>query len=79
MSQHQSKDPLHGVTLEQLLTKLVDHYGWSELGARIRINCFRSDPSIKSSLKFFASHALGAQRGGRPVYRYGQPSRPSQR
>lgn len=31
MSQHQSKDPLHGVTLEQLLNKLVDHYGWSEL------------------------------------------------
>lgn len=57
MSQHQSKDPLHGVTLEQLLNKLVDHYGWSELGTRIRINCFRSDPSIKSSLKF-ASHAL---------------------
>ncbi|MGK8186323.1 VF530 family DNA-binding protein [Serratia marcescens] len=52
MSQHQSKDPLHGVTLEQLLNKLVDHYGWSELSARIRINCFRSDPSIKSSLKF---------------------------
>lgn len=52
MNQHQSKDPLHGITLEQLLNKLVDHYGWSELGERIRINCFRSDPSIKSSLKF---------------------------
>lgn len=78
MSQHQSKDPLHGVTLEQLLNKLVDHYGWSELGTRIRINCFRSDPSIKSSLKLCVARP-GAQRGGRSVYRYGQPSRPSQR
>ncbi|MGE4799404.1 VF530 family DNA-binding protein [Yersinia hibernica] len=52
MSEHVSKDPLHGVTLEQLLTKLVEHYGWEELAYRIRINCFTSDPSIKSSLKF---------------------------
>lgn len=62
MSQHQSKDPLHGVTLEQLLNKLVDHYGWSELGARIRINCFRSDPSIKSSLKFCVARPGRAKR-----------------
>ncbi|MFL4555002.1 VF530 family DNA-binding protein [Yersinia kristensenii] len=52
MSDHASKDPLHGITLEQLLTKLVEHYGWEELAHRIRINCFISDPSIKSSLKF---------------------------
>ncbi|MGP6378024.1 VF530 family DNA-binding protein [Yersinia bercovieri] len=52
MSDHLSKDPLHGITLEQLLTKLVEHYGWEELGYRIQINCFTSDPSIKSSLKF---------------------------
>ncbi len=52
MSDHSSKDPLHGITLEQLLTNLVDHYGWEELAYRIRINCFTSDPSIKSSLKF---------------------------
>ncbi|MNH12087.1 hypothetical protein D3C81_274790 [compost metagenome] len=52
MTEHQSKDPLHGVTLEQLLTKLVESYGWSGLAERIRINCFSSDPSIKSSLKF---------------------------
>ena len=43
---------LNGITLESLLTRLVDHYGWDELGRRIDINCFRSDPSIKSSLKF---------------------------
>jgi len=43
---------LHGVTLETVVTRLVEHYGWEELGDRIRINCFISDPSVKSSLKF---------------------------
>ena len=52
MSDQKSKDPLHGLTLEAILTKLVEEYGWSELGFRIRINCFLSDPSIPSSLKF---------------------------
>ncbi len=47
-----SNDPLHGKTLEFILTSLVNHYGWEELGSIIRINCFTSDPSIKSSLKF---------------------------
>ena len=47
-----SSDPLHGVTLEQLLTDLVEHYGWEELGRRIDIRCFNFDPSIQSSLKF---------------------------
>lgn len=46
------KDPLHGVTLEKILNDLVDHFGWEELGSLITINCFNSDPSIKSSLKF---------------------------
>jgi uncharacterized protein (DUF2132 family) len=46
------KDPLHGVTLETLLTRLVEHYGWNALGQQININCFQADPSIKSSLKF---------------------------
>ncbi len=48
----QNSDPLHGITLQALLTELVDHYGWETLAARISINCFKSDPSIKSSLKF---------------------------
>ena len=48
----QPKNPLHGITLERLLTELVEHYGWEELGARINIRCFTHDPSIKSSLKF---------------------------
>ena len=52
MPDHISNDPLHGITLEQIVTALVDHFGWRELGRRIRINCFNSDPSVKSSLKF---------------------------
>jgi len=52
MSQDQPNNPLHGITLEQVVTKLVEEYGWEELGDRIRINCFKSDPSVKSSLKF---------------------------
>lgn len=47
-----SNDPLHGKTLEKILTKLVDHFGWEELGNIININCFTIDPSISSSLKF---------------------------
>ena len=46
------KDPLHGVTLETILTRLVEHYGWEELGSAIEIRCFNFDPSIKSSLQF---------------------------
>lgn len=47
-----SKDPLHGVTLEVIVTRLADHYGWEELGRRITIRCFTHDPSVKSSLQF---------------------------
>lgn len=47
-----SSDPLHGVTLEALVTELVAHYGWTELGRRIPIRCFQFDPSVSSSLKF---------------------------
>lgn len=46
------RDPLHGITLEKLLTELVEAYGWVELGQRIEIRCFNFDPSIKSSLQF---------------------------
>lgn len=52
MSAAQPNNPLHGLTLEAILVKLVDHYGWDELGYLIKINCFRNDPSVKSSLKF---------------------------
>jgi uncharacterized protein (DUF2132 family) len=47
-----SNDPLHGKTLEAILTELVANYGWERMGERIRINCFNSNPSIKSSLTF---------------------------
>ena len=43
---------IHGVTLEAMVTRLQEHYGWDQLGRKIDINCFISDPSIKSSLKF---------------------------
>ncbi|KAB0663536.1 DUF2132 domain-containing protein [Oryzomonas japonica] len=52
MMEKQSNDPLHGVTLKMMLTELVDHYGWGELGKRIDIRCFTHDPSMGSSLTF---------------------------
>ena len=51
MEQHH-KDPLHGKTLAFILTQLVANFGWEELGQHIPINCFNSNPSIKSSLTF---------------------------
>ena len=52
MSEKNGADPLHGVTLEQIVTMLVEHYGWEGLSERIDIRCFTTDPSVKSSLKF---------------------------
>ncbi len=48
----QRRNPLHGLTLEAIVTGLVAHYGWTELGERIPVRCFTSDPSLASSLKF---------------------------
>lgn len=48
----QANNPLHGITLEVILTALFEHYGWDGLAERIPVNCFMNDPSIKSSLKF---------------------------
>lgn len=48
----QPRNPLHGITLEGIVTALVAHYGWAELGQRIPVRCFISDPSVASSLKF---------------------------
>lgn len=48
----QKNNPLHGLTLEAIVTALVDKFGWEELSLRININCFKNEPSIKSSLKF---------------------------
>jgi uncharacterized protein (DUF2132 family) len=47
-----TNDPLHGVTLERLLTELVEEFGWEELGQRVPVRCFLFDPSVKSSLTF---------------------------
>ncbi|MDX8408733.1 MAG: VF530 family protein [Mariprofundales bacterium] len=52
MAEKQVNNPLHGITLEQIINSLVAHYGWGELGIHVRIRCFNSDPSVKSSLKF---------------------------
>ncbi|WP_126454483.1 VF530 family DNA-binding protein [Sulfuriflexus mobilis] len=52
MSGSQTNNPLHGVTLETVLTQLVERYGWEDLGRTISIKCFTHEPSIKSSLKF---------------------------
>ena len=52
MKQSRTQDPMHGVTLEMVVTQLFEKYGWEELGRRIKIKCFTSDPSISSSLKF---------------------------
>jgi uncharacterized protein (DUF2132 family) len=48
----QPNNPLHGITLEMMLTELVQRYGWAELSKRIPIRCFYNEPTIKSSLKF---------------------------
>ncbi len=52
MSKQHDQISLDGITLEMIVTSLVEHFGWEELGKRIRIRCFTSAPSVKSSLKF---------------------------
>ena len=52
MSNPQPNNPLHGVTLEMIIARLVERYGWDELGRTINIRCFNHEPSIKSCLKF---------------------------
>ncbi|MGO9145452.1 MAG: VF530 family DNA-binding protein [Desulfomonilia bacterium] len=52
MADQQPNNPLHGLTLERILTELVERYGWDEMGRTIGIRCFRNNPSIKSSLIF---------------------------
>lgn len=52
MSTEQPRNPLHGITLEQIVIELVEHYGWAKLGEQVRIRCFTDNPSVPSSLKF---------------------------
>lgn len=65
--QFQSKDPLHGITLEMILTQLVQHYGWVKLSNLIPIRCFYNEPSIKSSLKFLR-HTPWARKSVEELY-----------
>lgn len=48
----QPNNPLHGITLERVVTELYEHFDWSGLAERVNVNCFKKDPSVKSSLKF---------------------------
>jgi uncharacterized protein (DUF2132 family) len=52
MNHPQPNNPLHGIKLEQIINDLIEEYGWEELDKRIKINCFNSNPSVKSCLKF---------------------------
>lgn len=52
MKSVQNNNPLHGITLEKVVVELEEHYGWDALAGKININCFKSDPSVKSTLKF---------------------------
>ncbi|MBE9537836.1 MAG: DUF2132 domain-containing protein [Proteobacteria bacterium] len=52
MSEVQTNNPLHGLTLEKIVVQLENYYGWEGLAEKININCFKKDPSVKSSLKF---------------------------
>jgi uncharacterized protein (DUF2132 family) len=52
MTEHNNGDPLHGKTLESILTSLVEHYGWEKMAQRIDIRCFTNNPDMQSSLKF---------------------------
>ncbi|MFA7083888.1 MAG: VF530 family protein [Arcobacteraceae bacterium] len=50
--QNNPNNPMHGVKLEDIINDLVKHFGWEELAKRINVNCFKSNPSVKSTLTF---------------------------
>jgi len=56
------RDPLHGITLENIINQLVQRHGWSEMGRRIPIRCFQLNPSVKSSLTFLRKTPWARQR-----------------
>ena len=63
MSSEQSNNPLHGLTLVKVVARLVEHYGWDGMAQRVDINCFKSDPSVKSSLKFLRKTQWARDKG----------------
>jgi uncharacterized protein (DUF2132 family) len=68
-----SRDPLHGVTLEKMLTRLVDYLGWEEMGYRVPIRCFTHDPSVSSSLKFLRKTPWARKKVEELYLRYDYP------
>ncbi len=62
-NKEQPNNPLHGLKLATILEQLVEHYGWEQLAIRININCFKKDPSIKSSLKFLRKTQWARDKG----------------
>ena len=56
------RDPLHGITLETIVSQLVERYGWAEMGRRIPVRCFLHDPTVKSSLTFLRNTPWARQR-----------------
>ena len=73
MIANQKNNPLHGVTLEIMLNKLVDFYGWEKLGKHIDINCFNINPSIKSSLTFLRKTPWARKKVENFYLHYGSP------
>ena len=69
-----NNDPLHGITLEVIVTRLVERYGWQELGELIDIRCFQLDPSVASSLKFLR-RTPWARKKVEDLYVYGPRTR----
>ena len=69
-----ANDPLHGITLQMILTSLLERYGWQELGELIDIRCFQLDPSVASSLKFLR-RTPWARKKVEDLYLYGPGAR----
>ena len=90
MSTEQPRNPLHGVKLEQIVTDLVDTFGWDVLAEQVNLNCFRANPSVRSSLKFLRKtqwardkveslyvYAIVRGKPLKPQYEYQAQTRPS--
>ena len=73
MSENQKNNPLHGITLETILNRLVGFYGWEKLAKHIDINCFNSNPTIKSSLKFLRKTGWARTKVENFYLNYGNP------
>lgn len=73
MKETQKNNPLHGVTLETILNRLVDFYGWEKLGKHISIKCFNINPSIQSSLKFLRKTKWAREKVENFYLYYGDP------